>query len=116
MTDAPLFHLAFPDDWEEARRHGRYEISTRGRTLAQEGFIHLSRAQQWQGVRERFYADVPGELLLLRIDPTLVDAPVVEEEPAPGVVELFPHLYGALPVDAVTEVSRLDAPHGPAQD
>ena len=55
-----------------ARRLGRragaaggYTTSTRGRTLAEEGFIHAVRADQWQGVRERYYADVDEPLVLL---------------------------------------------------
>jgi uncharacterized protein (DUF952 family) len=32
---------------------------------------------------------------------------VVEEPPAPGVAETFPHVYGAVPVAAVTSVTPL---------
>ena len=59
MTD-PLFHLAEPAEWEAAVRAGRYERSTRGLSLAAVGFVHLATAEQWPGVRERYYADVVG--------------------------------------------------------
>jgi uncharacterized protein (DUF952 family) len=95
-----LFHIARRRDWEAAQRVGVYRISTVGRTLEQEGFIHLSFARQVRGVADRFYAGVDGELLLLSIDPAQLTAPVVTE-PVPGTDEQFPHLYGELPVEAV---------------
>ena len=102
-----IFHLATKADWEAAQESGAYSTSTYGVTLAQEGFIHASRADQWEGVRERFYADVQEPLVLLEIDTDLLDVPVVEEPPAPGVVEVFPHVYGAIPPAAVVAVRPL---------
>ena len=98
---SPLFHLAMPDDWRAARdRGGPYEMSTRGLTLEAAGFIHLSFHHQVPVVAQRFYADVP-DLVLLTIDPdALVDE--VRVENLEGGTELFPHLYGPLPLDAVT--------------
>lgn len=104
----PLFHIALRSDWEEARRTGAYTTSTRGQTLAEVGFIHASRADQWTEVRALFYADVAEPLVLLRIDPALLDVPVVEEPAAPGATETFPHIYGRLPVGAVVQVIPLD--------
>ncbi|GAA4697353.1 DUF952 domain-containing protein [Nocardioides nanhaiensis] len=105
-----LFHIATRADWEAARRSGRYTTSTYGVTLAEEGFIHASRADQWQGVRERFYAEVTEPLVLLVIDGDRLDVPVVEEAPpgaGPGA-ETFPHLYGALDPAAVVQVLPLE--------
>ncbi|WP_408899017.1 DUF952 domain-containing protein [Nocardioides sp. R1-1] len=104
----PLFHIALRSDWEKARRTGAYTTSTLGRTLAEVGFIHASRADQWTEVRAQFYADVTEPLVLLRIDPALLDVPVVEEPAAPGATETFPHIYGRLPVTAVVQVIPLD--------
>ena len=112
----PIFHLATAADWAAAQQVGRYTTSTRGRTLAEEGFVHASRADQWQGVRERYYSDVTEPLVLLVIDPDRLGAPVVEE-PVPGSpagAETFPHVYGAIEVDAVTRVIALDP--APAAD
>lgn len=102
-----IFHLAFVTDWDAAKAAGEYTVSTRGASLADVGFIHASTAEQWRGVRERFYADVPAsDLVLLTIDPVGFD--VRYEPPAPGVDELFPHIYGPLPVSAVTGTARID--------
>ena len=105
-----IFHLALPEDWARAREVGEYRVSTRGVTLEEVGFIHASGPHQWQGVRRRFYADVDGPLLLLTIDPARLEAEVVREPGVPGGDELFPHVYGPIPVDAVTEVATIEPP------
>jgi uncharacterized protein (DUF952 family) len=103
-----LFHLALRRDWEAARESEArdYRVSTRGRTLAEEGFLHASYAHQWQGVQDAYYADVTEPLVLLEVDPALLDVPVVEEVPAGGD-EAYPHVYGPLPVSAVVSVREL---------
>ena len=102
-----IFHIATLADWEAAQASGAYTTSTRGVSLEQEGFIHASRADQWEGVRAAFYADVAEPLVLLEIDTDLLDVPVVEELPAPGMTETFPHVYGALDPAAVVAVRPL---------
>jgi uncharacterized protein (DUF952 family) len=98
--DDPIFHLALPDDWAGAFATGEYRMSTRGMTLDEVGFIHCSTREQTEDTANRFYADVE-QLVVLTIDPALVPSPIVHEPPAPGVDELFPHIYGPLPVPAV---------------
>ncbi|MEJ7834295.1 MAG: DUF952 domain-containing protein [Nocardioides sp.] len=108
-----IFHIATTADWAAAQESGSYTTSTYGVSLAEEGFIHASRGDQWQGVRERFYADVAEPLVLLTIDPALLTAPVVEESP-PGTSETFPHIYGPIDVAAVVGTIPLgEAPTHP---
>jgi glutathione S-transferase len=99
-TDETIFHIAMPDDWDAARRAGEYTMSSRGRHLDDEGFIHASTRAQTEATANRFYADV-DELVLLTIDPSRTGVELRWEPPTPGVDELFPHLYGPLPVAAV---------------
>lgn len=106
-----IYHLAEPEKWEQARRSGSYTESTRGRTLAQEGFIHCSSEQQWPVVRRSFYADYQGTLLLLEIDPSRLTERPIEEIGDLDTGETFPHLYAALPADAVVAVTELAPPH-----
>ncbi len=100
MGDEPLFHIALPEDWAAAFATGEYRMSTRGITLQDEGFIHLSTRAQFVVVANNFYGDL-DELVLLTIDPERLTDPVRFEPPAPGIDELFPHLYGPLPLSAV---------------
>lgn len=110
-----IYHVALRSDWEEARAAGAYAVSTRGRTLAEEGFVHASRADQWQGVRARFYADVTEPLVLLVIDPDRLTSPVVDE-PDPATGETFPHVLGPIDLAAVDRVVPLDAAGNPPGD
>jgi uncharacterized protein (DUF952 family) len=103
-----IYHLATASDWDAARESGAYTTSTRGVTLEQEGYIHASRADQWEAVRARYYADVDEPLVLLEIDTDLLDVPWVEEPPAPEVEETFPHIYGPLRPTAVVGVTPVD--------
>jgi glutathione S-transferase len=111
-SDETIFHLAMPDDWADAFLTGEYKMSTRGRTLDEEGFIHASTRDQIEATANRFYADV-DQLVLLSIDPSKVPYEIKWEPPAPGVDELFPHIYGPLAIGAVVRndfwIHRIDA-------
>lgn len=109
-----MHHLALLTDWRAAVDAGHYRISTRGRTLDEEGFIHASFLDQVDGVASRFYADVTEPLVLLAVDLTRFDG-VVRLEVPPGASEAFPHLYGPIPVDAVVAATPYEvAPAGAA--
>lgn len=99
-----ILHLADTGDWAAARATGRYDVSSRGRTLREEGFIHASTSRQVQGVLSRYYADVPpAELVLLVLDVDLLAAagsPVRWDEVA-GAPEPYPHVYGPIGSAAV---------------
>ncbi|WP_067486701.1 DUF952 domain-containing protein [Actinomadura hibisca] len=104
---ATLLHIAERRHWESARDTGvSYAMSTLGRTLDEEGFIHCSSdLGQVTGVLSRFYRDVElDDLVLLTVDVAKLDAPV-RHEPADG--QLFPHVYGPIPVSAVIEVGSV---------
>lgn len=101
---AELFHITERVTWLEAATTGEYRISTRGITLAEQGFIHCSLRHQLRRVAEFLYGDADAEeLVVLAIDSERVPAIVRYEAPEPGG-EKYPHIYGVLPVSAVTEV------------
>jgi glutathione S-transferase len=98
-----IHHLALPDDWAEAQAAGDYRVSTRGVTLEQEGFIHCSKPEQVEPVREAFYADV-HQLVLLTIDTDLLTSPWQLD---PVEDQEFPHVYGPINLGAVVDVSLI---------
>jgi glutathione S-transferase len=102
---ARVFHVALPDDWAQAQRDGQYTVSTRGRSLAEEGFIHCSFADQVEGIATRYYADL-DELVLLTIDPAGLTSELVVEEPFPGAPQRYPHVYTPIPVTAVVATTE----------
>ena len=91
-----IVHICERAAWEEAQTTGEY----RPDSLASEGFIHASQPSQVLDVANRFY---PGrqDLLLLWINPQRL-RPAIRYEPVDG--DLFPHIYGALNLDAVLAV------------
>jgi uncharacterized protein (DUF952 family) len=101
-----IYHITTAGEWERALRDGQYAMSTRGRTLAEEGFIHASTAEQVAPVANMFYKGVPG-LVVLAIDADRVK-PDVRYERVPGFGQPFPHIYGPLNTDAVVEAVRLE--------
>lgn len=103
-----IFHIATVDEWQAALLAGDYRVSTLGRSLADEGFIHASRRHQVDGVRAAFYTEPGLALLLLEIDPALLGVDLRLETP-PGADEAFPHIYGPLRTDAVVAVLDLEA-------
>jgi uncharacterized protein (DUF952 family) len=103
MAD-PIFHITTATEWRAAAEAGTYTAPS----LADEGFIHTSTAEQVPRTAARFYADV-DDLVLLEIDPDAV-GPEIRWEPSDG--ELFPHVYGPLDTSAV----RAAHPFGPAPD
>lgn len=97
-----IFHIAEPGDWQQARAGGTYTISTRGRTLAEEGFLHCSRFEQVPTVLDFVYADVAGPLALLVVDTETLESPLQLDE-VPEAGDVYPHIYGPLNVSAVVD-------------
>ncbi len=100
-----LHHIAHLGDWEAAQKSGSYEVSTRGYTLAQVGFVHASHEHQVSKVASFVYADDPEDLVVFTIDADAVAADGVEiREEDGGDGEDFPHIYGAIRTEWVTDV------------
>lgn len=96
-----IFHMTARAAWQQAQRDGAY----RAESLAQVGFIHFSGAEQVVRVANALYSG-QGDLVLLVVDPARLKAELRYETPAdmPPGGERFPHLYGALNLDAVLRV------------
>ncbi|MEU4340602.1 DUF952 domain-containing protein [Nocardia sp. NPDC023852] len=98
-----LVHICTLAEWLCARQTGEY----RAPSLDSVGFIHLSAPRQVHLPANRLYAG-RRDMVLLRIDPGRVGSPIKWEPGVPTDPEsmLFPHLYGPLPVGAVTAVEQ----------
>ena len=94
-----IFHLVAQEDWARAEILGVYCAPS----LASEGFIHFSTGQQLLRSAERFYSG-RDDMIAIMVREDRLTAPL-RFEFAHG--ESFPHLYGALNLDAVLEVLLL---------
>jgi ribosomal-protein-serine acetyltransferase len=102
-----FYHITTREAWQTAWNYYRAD------SLETQGFIHLSANEdQVLRVANALYAG-QRDLIVLCIDPTLVRSPIKQEPPDTTVPaehydgELFPHLYGALPVAAVLQTVDL---------
>ena len=94
-----ILHITNERAWAEAKAKGAYAADT----LATEGFIHCSTPAQVVWVaNQRFRGRT--DLILLHIDPSRLTARVVYEN-LEGGEQLFPHVYGPIPVLAVLDVT-----------
>jgi uncharacterized protein (DUF952 family) len=115
-----ILHAALPADWSTSRAAGDYRVSSRGRTLADEGFLHASTAAQLVGVLSTYYADVPDVVLLvLDVEALTAAGSPVRWDDVPGAPAPFPHVYGPVPTTVVGQgnpvVATLDLSHRPDQ-
>ena len=96
-----IFHITPQGAWEAALARGEYTADS----LLTEGFIHCSDPHQFLWVaNQRFRGR--GDLVLLHIDSTRLEA-AVRYENLEGGTQLFPHIYGGIPVSAVVNATPL---------
>jgi uncharacterized protein (DUF952 family) len=97
-----LVHVCTAVQWQAARHRGEH----RPDSLRDVGFVHLSSAEQVHLPANRLYAG-RTDLMLLRLDDAQLLSPVRWEPGTPTDPEgmMFPHLYGPLPVAAVTSAA-----------
>ncbi|MCP2195402.1 DUF952 domain-containing protein [Williamsia deligens] len=97
----PLVHLCPKSTWLAAHTHGRLEPES----LRELGFVHLSALSQVHVPANALFAG-REDIVLLEIDPERVPAEIRWEDGDPPHPDgwQFPHLYGPLPVTAITQV------------
>ncbi|MSO71786.1 MAG: DUF952 domain-containing protein [Alphaproteobacteria bacterium] len=102
MTTTPrIFHLCPRSLWDAALARDAYY--GRPADIA-DGYIHCSTAEQVQASAAK-HAAGEADLLLLSIDPDRLGESLRWEPSRKG--ELFPHIYGGMPVGAVVRADPL---------
>ncbi|HEX2115436.1 MAG TPA: DUF952 domain-containing protein [Alphaproteobacteria bacterium] len=99
MAAALIYHICKRTEWEAAR--GCYAGSSQD---AADGFIHFSTAEQVVASAAKHRAG-QRDLVILEVDAMALGSALRWEPSRSG--QLFPHLYGALPVEAVLRVAAL---------
>jgi uncharacterized protein (DUF952 family) len=93
-----LFHITSAAEARDAARTGSYAPAA----FDDDGFIHCSHPYQVCDVANRIFSG-RADLVLLEIDRTKLTCEVIDEN-LEGGAQLFPHIYGRLPVGAVVKV------------
>ena len=93
-----IYHVTTAGDWGAAKQKGFYDHPS----LSAEGFIHCSQENQVAGVLERYFTG-QSNLVKLVIDTDLLNARFVFDW-SPSTQDTFPHIYGPINLEAVTEV------------
>ena len=97
MESSYIYHITTTAAWEQALLEGAYTADS----LAIEGFIHCSTADQVAGVLDRYYKGQTN-LVKLTIDKSKVTSPLIFEL-ATSINEVFPHIHGTINVSAVVK-------------
>lgn len=98
-----IFHITTAESWAAAQKAGKYHTDS----LATEGFIHCSTEEQVAQVANAAFRGREG-LVVMHIDEWRLEVTVTYEN-LEGGEQLFPHIYGAVTVEAVANVSPLAA-------
>jgi len=96
-----IYHMCRAEEWQAAQTQGGYGGSSQDQA---DGFIHFSTGTQVRESAARHRAGQSGVLLLAVEAEALGEA--LRWEPSRGG-QLFPHLYGTLPLTAVRAVYDL---------
>jgi uncharacterized protein (DUF952 family) len=97
---AIITHFTPRATWQRSLDAGAYTVSS----LELQGFIHCSTPEQVVATANRI-APHEDDLVLLWIDEEKVGPNIIYEN-LEGGDNLFPHIYGALNLDAVTRVTE----------
>ncbi len=97
-----IYHITEQSTWNQAIRDKIYLPQD----FMREGFIHCSTREQVLNTANRFYAN-DTNLVLLQIDTNRLQSHI-QEENLEGGAEKFPHIYGPINLDAVTQAAAFE--------
>ena len=98
IVGVAIYHITSADEAREAALSGTHAP----KEFDVEGFIHCSYSHQVCAVANRIFAG-RSDLVLFEIDRARLSCKVVNEN-LEGGAELFPHVYGRVPMNAVVAV------------
>jgi uncharacterized protein (DUF952 family) len=97
-----IYHLTPLDYYTSIPEHEPYLPDA----YAADGFIHCTRSADLLAiVANRFYKQIPGQVIMLVIEVSALKSPLkyeISDGPVP-----FPHIYGALNRDAIVEIVKM---------
>lgn len=103
MVDASImaYKICTGNEWQQLQENGRFFGSADD---IRDGFVHLSASHQVARTAAKFFAG-RTDLVLIAVNPAQLGNALRWEASASGT--LYPHLYAALPLDAVVAATPL---------
>ncbi|MFC0245034.1 DUF952 domain-containing protein [Falsochrobactrum ovis] len=101
MMKTTIYKIVPQDLWAQAEKSGIFEGAA---VDIADGYIHFSTGEQVRETAAKHFAG-QTDLLLVSVDAEKLGDKLLYEVSRGGA--LFPHLYAALPMDAVTKVEPL---------
>lgn len=100
-----IFHMLPTASWQAQQSNQPYRCES----LESEGFIHCTgEPERLLAVANRWYKNLPGDWLILCIEDENVEAEIRWEE---NHGHIFPHIYGPINLDAITEIIHFPRSH-----
>ena len=98
-----IYRIFTRDEWQQALAHNHFSGNELDR---RDGFIHLSSREQVAGTLDKYFSDT-ADVVIAEIDAVMLGENLRWEPSRDG--QLFPHLYGTLPLTAIVRtLDRLD--------
>lgn len=102
MTAKTAFKVLTAQQWADFERERVFHGAT---VDIDDGYIHLSTAAQLETTLAKHFGGQTS-LIIVEVDLVMLGSEVRWEPAREG--DLFPHLYGALPIDAVVAITKRD--------
>ncbi|WP_146516653.1 DUF952 domain-containing protein [Rubripirellula amarantea] len=102
MNPAFIYKILPRTEWETAKKQGAFRGC--GIDLT-DGFIHLSSADQYASTLQLHFAN-QTDLIRVAVDGERLGDALKWEESRGG--ELFPHVYGEIPMSAVVSAAQIN--------
>jgi len=96
-----IYHFTTRNEWEFSQGRGQVVAPS----LYDEGFIHCCTSEQVPEIRQRYFLG-QEDAILLEINPQALCSQLVYEW-SDSLEQTFPHIYGPINTDAVTEARLL---------
>lgn len=102
MESSVIYHLTTLQEWEKAQDKGYYDPPS----FQNEGFIHCATHEQLDHVMEKHFQKHEN-LVKLVIDPHRLTTQQLRYD-INGENQEYPHIYGPLNLEAVTQIVFVD--------
>lgn len=104
MTNLQIYKMLTLQEWQYFQDNQIFDGSELD---IKDGFIHMSFAEQIDGIRQKFFKEI-SPVVLLSLDTQKFDASSFKVEANKPNCNQYPHYYGQLNIEMVVEAKIID--------